>query len=57
MLHIIFSMVSFIIINQALEIPFDRNPSILKNHHFALEIKMTSKTQESTIWINHVKYF
>ena len=43
----IFFMLSFIRINPALEVPYDWNPAILKTHHLAAEIKMTSKFEYS----------
>ena len=45
----IFFMLSFIRINPALEVPYDWNPAILKTHHLAAEIKMTSKFEYSRI--------
>ena len=43
----IFFISGFIRTNQALEVPFDWNPAILKNHHLAAEIKMMSKLEYS----------
>ena len=43
----IFFMLSLIRTNQALEVPFDWIPAILKTHHLAAEIKMMSQFEYS----------